>query len=128
MARPLAEFVVLVLQGDDEVGRAVALAMAGRGARVVVVGKHERVLGEVVGEVAFAGGQARHAVGGVAEGQAKARATWGRVDFVVAGEAARALRGRSAPQDSPEGVAEAIADALAGSIADEAVASAPREP
>jgi NAD(P)-dependent dehydrogenase (short-subunit alcohol dehydrogenase family) len=124
MARPLADLVVLVLAADTEVGRAVALAVAARGARAVVVGERERALGELVGEVAFGGGQARHAVGGVAEGTEKARATWGRVDFVVAGDAAAALR------DSPEAVAEAVARALVSVVREdgEEAGGAAREP
>jgi hypothetical protein len=114
MARPLAGFVVLVLRADGEAGRAVAIAVAARGARVVVAGEQERALGEVVGEVAFAGGQARHAVGGAAEGAIKARATWGRVDFVVAGDEAAAQR------ESPEAVGESVAEGLVRAVADEA--------
>ena len=110
MRAPLADLVVLVLAADGEVGRSLALAVAARGAKVVVTGARERALGEVVGEVAFGGGQARHAVGGVAEGSEKARATWGRVDFVVAGDAAASL------STSPEAVAEAVADALVGAV------------
>jgi NAD(P)-dependent dehydrogenase (short-subunit alcohol dehydrogenase family) len=111
MARPLADVVVIVPGADGDVGRAVALAMGARGAHVVVVGERERALGEVVGEIANGGGSARHAVGGVAEGEAKARATWGRVDFVAAGKADAAGR------DSPDAFAEAMADALVDLLA-----------
>lgn len=126
MARPLAEVVVIVLGADTDVGRAVALAIAGRGAHVVVVGGHERALGEVVGEIAHAGGSARHAVGGVAEGEAKAEATWGKVDF-VAGHPTSAAVGRpgrehpepsAAAPGSPDSVAKAVVDALVDIVAE----------
>ncbi len=111
MLRTLAGAVVLVLDADGEVGRAVALAVGGRGASVVAVGEREPALAHVVGEIACAGGKARHVVGGVAEGTAKAKATWGRVDFVVAGDHEAARR------DSPDAVAEAIAGALVRALA-----------
>jgi hypothetical protein len=36
-----------------------------------------------VGEIAYAGGQARLVVGGIDEGVARAIDTWGRLDIVV---------------------------------------------
>ncbi|MGH7270149.1 MAG: SDR family oxidoreductase, partial [Polyangiaceae bacterium] len=63
---------------------------AGRGARVLVTGRDERALGEVVGEVAHAGGHGRHVVGDVRDAEhlrasvARATDTWGRLDVVVA--------------------------------------------
>jgi NAD(P)-dependent dehydrogenase (short-subunit alcohol dehydrogenase family) len=44
------------------VGRASALLLAARGARVLVSGPDERALGACVGEIAHGGGQARHIV------------------------------------------------------------------
>ena len=55
--------VALVADGGARMGRAIALALAARGVRVVVLGNEERALGETVGEIAFGGGKARHIVG-----------------------------------------------------------------
>ncbi|HEY2517644.1 MAG TPA: SDR family oxidoreductase [Polyangiaceae bacterium] len=46
----------------NDVGRAVALLLASRGASVLVTGTEERVVGACVGEIAHGGGRARHAV------------------------------------------------------------------
>jgi 3-oxoacyl-[acyl-carrier protein] reductase len=93
--------VAIITGGGRGIGRAVALELAGRGARVVLSGRHERALGEVVGEIAHAGGQARHLAGDVrdeAHGRAlvaRATETWGRLDIVVAnaGQTAEARLG-----------------------------------
>lgn len=93
--------VAIITGGGRGIGRAVALELAGRGARVVVSGRDERALGEVVGEIAHAGGQARHLAGDVrddAHGRAlvaRATETWGRLDIVVAnaGQTAEARLG-----------------------------------
>ncbi|WP_394820570.1 hypothetical protein [Pendulispora albinea] len=45
--------------------KAVALMLAAHGVAVVVMGEHERSLGEVVGEMVYGGGRARHVVGDV---------------------------------------------------------------
>jgi len=88
--RPLAGRVALITGGGKGIGRAIALELSGRGARVLVTGRDERALGEVVGEIAHAGGQARHVVGDVRDdrhvGAAVARAveTWGQFDIAVA--------------------------------------------
>ena len=88
--RPLAGRVALITGGGKGIGRAIALELSGRGARVLVTGRDERALGEVVGEIAHAGGQARHVVGDVRDdrhvGAAIARAveTWGQFDIAVA--------------------------------------------
>lgn len=72
------------------IGRSIALELAGRGARVLVTGRSERPLGEVVGEIAFQGGAARHAVADVRDPVAleaavsKAVELWGALDIVVA--------------------------------------------
>jgi NAD(P)-dependent dehydrogenase (short-subunit alcohol dehydrogenase family) len=69
MAEPLAGKVAWVAgegEGATElargVGQAAALLLAARGARVLVSGADERSLGACVGEIAHAGGQARHIV------------------------------------------------------------------
>ena len=41
--------VALVTGGGKAIGRAIALALAARGVRVVVMGRTERALGETVG-------------------------------------------------------------------------------
>jgi NAD(P)-dependent dehydrogenase (short-subunit alcohol dehydrogenase family) len=55
--------VAWVAEADEPQGRAVALALSSRGARVLVTGKNERAIAECVGEIAHAGGKARHFVG-----------------------------------------------------------------
>jgi len=88
------------------IGRAVALALAAAGMRVLVTGTRERALGECVGEIAHAGGTARHHVegaetagpggaAGAAECLATAVSRFGGVDVavvVVAGPAELAER------------------------------------
>lgn len=59
--------VALVTGGGKGIGRAIALALAARGVRVVITGRDEKALGETVGEIAYGGGQARHVVGDVGE-------------------------------------------------------------
>src|SRR5207244_128683 len=55
--------VALVVGGGEGIGRAVALALAARGASVILLGADERRVAEVVGEIAHGGGRARHVVG-----------------------------------------------------------------
>jgi NAD(P)-dependent dehydrogenase (short-subunit alcohol dehydrogenase family) len=69
MAEPLAGKVAWVAgvgEGTGElargIGRATALLLAAKGARVLVTGAEERKLGECVGEIAHGGGKARHLV------------------------------------------------------------------
>ncbi|MGO8991863.1 MAG: SDR family NAD(P)-dependent oxidoreductase [Polyangiaceae bacterium] len=69
MVEPLAGKVAWVAgvgEGATElergVGGASALLLAARGARVLVSGAREKALGACVGEIAHAGGQARHVV------------------------------------------------------------------
>src|SRR5690242_8217126 len=47
--RTLANRIAVVVDGGGPLGRAMALALAARGARVVVAGPRERTLGETVG-------------------------------------------------------------------------------
>ena len=88
--RPLEGQVALVTGGGKGIGQAIALGLGARGAHVIVTGRSERELGEVVGEIAHGGGQARHVAGDVRD-PVHARAvvgraidTWGRLDVVVA--------------------------------------------
>jgi NAD(P)-dependent dehydrogenase (short-subunit alcohol dehydrogenase family) len=80
----------LVTGGGKGIGRAIALALAARGVRVVVTGRQERALGETVGEIAHGGGKARHLAGDVrdpvhlAAAVARAVETFGGLDVVVA--------------------------------------------
>ena len=76
--------VAVVDDGGTAVGRAVALALAARGAKVVVSGPVERSLGETVGEIAYGGGKARHVVGDPTAAAARAAEVFGPVDIVVA--------------------------------------------
>ncbi len=86
----LAGQVAVVTGGGKGIGRAIALELAARKACVLVTGRDERALGETVGEIANAGGQARHAVGDVRDeadakrATARAQELWGRLDVVVA--------------------------------------------
>jgi NAD(P)-dependent dehydrogenase (short-subunit alcohol dehydrogenase family) len=88
--RPLDEQVALVTGGGKGIGRAIALELSGRGARVLVTGRVERALGEIVGEIVYGGGQARHLAGDVRDPShartavGRAIETWGRLDLVVA--------------------------------------------
>jgi 3-hydroxybutyrate dehydrogenase len=88
--RPLEEQVALVTGGGKGIGRAIALELSGKGARVLVTGRTERALGEMVGEIVYGGGQARHLAGDVRDptharaAVARAIETWGRLDVVVA--------------------------------------------
>lgn len=75
--------VVVVDDGGEAVGRAVALALAAQGARIVVSGRTERSLGETVGEIAYGGGKARHIVGEPDAAVERAREVFGPVDVVV---------------------------------------------
>ena len=59
----LGSMVAWVAEADEPRGRAVALALSSRGASVLVTGTNERAIAECVGEIAHAGGKARHFVG-----------------------------------------------------------------
>jgi NAD(P)-dependent dehydrogenase (short-subunit alcohol dehydrogenase family) len=111
--RPFAGQVALVTEGGEGVGRAVAMALAARGVRVVVTGGAERALGEVVGEIANGGGTARHRAGDMRDAahvQAavqKSLDAFGRLDIVVANAAA------SSDAPAKEGGPTKLADAAA---------------
>jgi ketoreductase len=99
--------VALVTGGGKGIGRAIALELAARGARVLVTGRDERALGETVGELSHGGAQARHLAGDVRDpvhleaAVTKATSTWGRLDIAVANAGvtgATAMRDPSAPE------------------------------
>jgi len=104
--RALEGRVALVTEGGGELGRAIALALAARGVRIVVTGPVERALGETVGEIAYQGGKARHVpaaaggIDGLRAAAARAVEVFGGLDLVIATEAdpgARALAFEAAP-------------------------------
>lgn len=88
--RPLGGKVALVTGGGKGIGRAIAVELAGRGASVLITGRAEKALGDAVGELVHAGGQARHLAGDVRDpaharaAVARAVETWGHLDLVVA--------------------------------------------
>ncbi|MBX3227870.1 MAG: SDR family NAD(P)-dependent oxidoreductase [Labilithrix sp.] len=82
--KTLAGKVAIIEGGGGPIGRAVALALAARGASVVVCGPEERALGETVGEIAYGGGKARHVVGDLAAATARAAEVFGPVDVAIA--------------------------------------------
>lgn len=61
--RTLEGQTALVTGGGGPLGRAIALALAARGVRIVVTGRDEKALGITVGEVVHGGGKARHLAG-----------------------------------------------------------------
>jgi NAD(P)-dependent dehydrogenase (short-subunit alcohol dehydrogenase family) len=89
-ARLLEGQAAVVTGGGKGIGRAIALELAARGAGVLVTGRDERPLAETVGEIASAGGRARHLVSdardpaGAHEVAARVLRAWGRLDVVVA--------------------------------------------
>ena len=82
--------VAWVVGGGGGIGRAAALSLAARGARLLVTGPDERALGAVVGEIVHGGGKGRHAVaasgdsGAIRAAAARARELFGRLDIVLA--------------------------------------------
>lgn len=76
--------VAVVTGAASATGRAIALALAARGASVVVAGADERALAEVVGEIANAAGKARHVAGEPERAVARAREVFGGLDALVA--------------------------------------------
>lgn len=90
MERALAGKVAWVTGASRGLGRAIAVRLAGEGARVLVTGRDPRALGETVGEIAFQGGKAVHLVADVRDPVAMERAArhaaeaLGSLDVVVA--------------------------------------------
>jgi NAD(P)-dependent dehydrogenase (short-subunit alcohol dehydrogenase family) len=88
--RENAALVALVACGPDGIGREIALALAARGVRIVVTGADERAIAEIVGEIAFGGGKARHVAGDptdpavVRAAVARATETFGAINLAVA--------------------------------------------
>src|SRR5579872_3864252 len=82
--------VAIVTGGGKGIGRAIALELSARKARLLVTGRDERALAETVGEIANAGGTARHLVADARKEDDAVRAVtracelWGRLDVVVA--------------------------------------------
>jgi len=89
----LTEQVALVTDGGGPLGRAVALALAARGVRIVVTGPVEKPVGETVGEIVYGGGKARHVVAdprdraGVGSAVARAHEVFGRLDVLFIADA-----------------------------------------
>lgn len=87
--KPLAEQVIVITGASSGIGRATAREAARRGAKVLLVARHEASLGEAVREIEAAGGTAAYAVADVGEQEqvdAAARAAverFGRVDTWV---------------------------------------------
>lgn len=78
--------VAVIEDGGSELGRAIALSLSARGVSIVVCGPVEKALGETVGYVVYAGGKARHVVGSIDDGSARAKEVYGRVDLVLDAE------------------------------------------
>jgi NAD(P)-dependent dehydrogenase (short-subunit alcohol dehydrogenase family) len=121
--RALEGRVALITGGGKGIGRAIALELAAQGASVVVTGRDERSLGETVGEIAAAGGRARHLAGDVRDDAhlraavARAVGTWGRLDGVVAnaglaGTTRLGLGGANAANDAEAEAARTKARAI----------------
>jgi NADP-dependent 3-hydroxy acid dehydrogenase YdfG len=110
---PVEKKVALVVGHGDGVwtggARDAALDLGARGAAVVVTGGPERALAEIVGEIAYGGGKARHLAGDVREEShrracaEKALAAFGTVDLVVVA--------------SPEGARAEMCSGEAGTVA-----------
>lgn len=83
--------VAWVTGGGRGIGRSIALLLAARGAHVVVTGRDERKIAEVVGEIANGGGKARHLKADVRDpassraAVALAQTAFGGLDIAVAG-------------------------------------------
>ena len=87
--RPLDEQVVVVLGASSGIGRASALQLAARGAKVVVSARSEEALASVVAEITGSGGEATSVVADVVDFEqvqhvaSFAAETYGRIDTWV---------------------------------------------
>src|ERR1700693_60164 len=103
----LKDKVALVTGASQGIGRAPSVALAAAGARVVAAARNEQKLGELVAEIAAAGGEAfavRMDVSSAEEIKAgfdAARAKFGRLDILVnnAGITRDGLALRMKPED-----------------------------
>ena len=81
--------VAIVTGGGSGIGRAIALALAGEGAKVAVLGRRREPLDDVVKKAAAAGGEARAVTADVArDGEARSAVNetenaFGRIDILV---------------------------------------------
>lgn len=82
--KDLSGRVALVVGGGEGAFRAIALALAARGVRVVVSGGPEKGLAETVGEIAYGGGKARHVAGDVGAAIERAVEVFGALDVAIA--------------------------------------------
>ena len=114
----------MVTGGGTIVGRAIALALAARGVRIVVTGRDEKALGETVGEVVHGGGKARHLAGDQADpthlaaAVERAKSVFGAPDIAVVAEASgaeTALNTLAKLVGSPGRLLVALAVAASGS-------------
>jgi dehydrogenase/reductase SDR family protein 7B len=112
--------VALVTGSSRGIGRATALALAGRGARVVLNGRNEARLEETRAELTCAGLEVAAAAGDVASLAEcerlieAARACWGRLDILV-NNAGISARGRF-EATRPEVFTQVIATNVLGSM------------
>ena len=117
----LRDKVCIVTGGGSGIGRAAALLMAARGARVAVVGRTESKLTAVRGEIELNGGSALALSLDVADHAAVQRmaaevlATWGCVDVLV-NNAGHSSAHRMLLTTTPEDIRSTIDSNLAGTI------------
>jgi NADP-dependent 3-hydroxy acid dehydrogenase YdfG len=83
MPAPVRGDVVIVHGATRPALMPIALVLAGRGARVVVTGPDERALGELVGEIVYGGGKARHVAGALDDASTFERA-WSKAEEAFA--------------------------------------------
>jgi len=91
----VSKTILVIGAGDGawsagSLARTIALLLSAHGVAVVVLGSEERAVGEVVGEMVYGGGRARHAVGDAHASEHlgaaidKARDVFGALDAIVA--------------------------------------------